>query len=98
MLEQIKNPDVAVQQWKQVCDDKDDKYRVKIVSTTKTTADFKTKFLADFDKFTIHSSRAQAQYQELKHLKEKLPENDLLIKMDFTEDFTCASTDSVQSA
>ena len=87
-----------LEQWHRVLDDKDGKHRVKIISTTKTRADFKTKFLADFDMFTSHGSNALKLYQELKRLKENLPENHMLMQMDSAENYTCAFTDYVHSA
>ena len=90
--------EVTVQQWQRVLDARDGKRRVKVVSTNMPLSEFKDKFVQDFDKFSEHNARAKTQYTQLRQLKENLPANRIIIQMDFAENFTCASTDAVQSA
>ena len=68
LVDKVTATEVTVQQ--KVLDARDDKRRVKVVST---------------------------QYTQLRQLKENLPANRIIIKMDFAENFMCASTDAVQS-
>ena len=69
LVDKVTATEVTVQQ--KVLDARDDKRRVKVVST---------------------------RYTQLTQLKENLPANRIIIKMDFAENFTCAYTDAVQSA
>ena len=69
LVDKVTATEVTVQQ--KVLDARDDKRRVKVVST---------------------------QYTQLRQLKENLPANRIIIQMEFAENFTCVSTDAVQSA
>ena len=97
VLDRCTEPNIDVMQWKRVVDT-DGKKRVKVVTTNMAKAEFDTKFVADFDVFEAHNDRAQTQYVQLRSLKEKLPANSVIIQMDFAENYTCSSADSVQSA
>ena len=62
----------------------------------------KDEFLSIIQKQTtdvlVHCSRVKAQYEALSNLKEKLPEKQIFVQMDFAENFICTSDDEVQSA
>ena len=98
LVDKVTATEVTVQQWQRVLDARDGKRRVKVVSTDMPLSEFKDKFVQDFDKFAEHNARAKTQYTQLRQLKENLPANRIIIQMDFAENFTCASTDAVQSA
>ncbi|KAL3859869.1 hypothetical protein ACJMK2_010058 [Sinanodonta woodiana] len=48
--------------------------------------------------FRNHVKRVQVQYQEMRNLQENLPENEVMLWMDFAENFVCTSVEAVQSS
>lgn len=54
--------------------------------------------LKDLETFRCHVQRVQTQYREIRRLEENLPQGEVLLWMDFAENYTCASLEEVQSA
>ena len=48
--------------------------------------------------FKDHVERVKNQYNQVKRLKEILPNNNVLVQMDFAEDYKCQSQDEIQSS
>jgi hypothetical protein len=48
--------------------------------------------------FRDHVDRVQNQYSEMRKLRENLPENEIVLWMDFAENFLCTSVEAVQSS
>ena len=48
--------------------------------------------------FREHVRRVTVQYQELRNLKENLPANEVIVQMDFAENYSCTVSDNVQSS
>lgn len=48
--------------------------------------------------FRQHLHRISEQYKQIKELKEKLPENHVIVHMDFAENFLCQSVEAPQGA
>ncbi|VDH94171.1 Hypothetical predicted protein [Mytilus galloprovincialis] len=99
ILEQInmlESTAIKFTQWKRVPDGT--KMRFKEIEETLSKADFCIKFDKDLAEFRDHVDRVHTQYSELKRLRENLPENEVLIWMDFAENFGCVSVEEVQSA
>ena len=48
--------------------------------------------------FSGHVDRVRSQYREIKTLKENLPENEIIVQMDFVENYTCKYLAEIQSA
>lgn len=99
ILEQINSLEsttIKFTQWKRVPDGT--KMRFKEIEETVTKADFCVKFDKDLTEFRDHVDRVHTQYSQLKTLRENLPENEVLIWMDFAENFGCVSVEEVQSA
>ena len=56
-------------------------------------------FIHEMDSFRLHAGRVKDHTAQMRRLKENLGEHELLIHMDFSENFTCAeSRDNVQSS
>ncbi|KAH3861008.1 hypothetical protein DPMN_023934 [Dreissena polymorpha] len=51
-----------------------------------------------FRDFLQHVSRVKTQYTAIRNLKAHLPINEILIYMDFAENFICSNADEVHSA
>ena len=64
LVDKVTATEVTVQQWQKVLDARDDKRRVKVVSTDMPLSEFKDKFVQDFDNFSEHNARAKTQYTE----------------------------------
>jgi DNA-binding transcriptional regulator GbsR (MarR family) len=62
----------------------------------------RNKFLEIIDNqttdFRDHVDRVQNQYSEMRKLRENLPENEIVLWMDFAENFLCTSVEAVQSS
>ena len=89
-------PDIQYRHWKRVLDG--DKLRMKEVDVSVSKAKFIDIFEKDLTEFREHVKRNTNQYTELRSLRENLPKDELLIWIDFAENFGCASIDEVQSA
>lgn len=95
----IRDVDVDVitfKQWKRVQDG--NKFRHKEVEEQLPKDDFIALFDKDLTEFREHVARVQHQYKELRKLRENLPANELVVWMDFAENFQCVSVEEVQSA
>ena len=88
---------VKYSQWKRV-EDADGKKKMKIVSFEVRKKEFATTLREDIQKFSEHVARVKTQYDQLKKLKDRLPENHAIVQMDFAENYTCQSNEEVQSA
>lgn len=88
--------EVAFKQWKKVNDG--DKYRWKEVEERMPKHTFVEQLLKDLQLFRCHVQRVQSQYREIRRLRENLPVGEILLWMDFAENYTCASMEEVQSA
>ncbi|KAL3868111.1 hypothetical protein ACJMK2_040947 [Sinanodonta woodiana] len=60
----------------------------------------KTNFIHLMDsqtsEFRNHVKKVKVQYQEMRNLRENLPENEVMLWMDFAENFVCTSVEAVQ--
>ena len=54
-------------------------------------------FKKEIAEFRLHVSRIKNQYTQLRYLKDNLPAHDVIIKIDFAEDYRCRSQQEVQS-
>jgi hypothetical protein len=98
-VSQIESADVETvkyKQWKRVQDG--NKFRHKEVEEEVSKIQFMNIMESDLIKFRQHVFRVKHQYNELRRIRENLPENELLVWMDFAENFQCSSVEEVQSA
>lgn len=72
-----------------------------VTRLTETKLD-REQFLFNLDKqikdFESHVKRVSKQYDEIKTLKQNLPKNEMLVQLDFAENYSCRSMEEVQSA
>lgn len=74
------------------------KKKLKIVSCTATKIEFAGILEDETEEFKQHVERVQIQYDQLKALKDRLPQNHAIVQMDFAENYTCQASEEVQSA
>ena len=92
MKEQIIDLTVKYKHWKKV--QENDKYRWKEIEETVSKDDFIDKVQVKLSNFRNH---VHTQYREIRRLRKNLPHNEILIWMDFSENY-CTSMEEVQSA
>lgn len=96
LFDGIKKSEITFSEWKKVQDN--GKFRCRQVQTVVTMEIFKDIFQKEIAEFRSHVERVKNQYSEMKHLRENLAEGQILVWMDFAENFSCTSVDEVQSA
>ncbi|KAK3610439.1 hypothetical protein CHS0354_016616 [Potamilus streckersoni] len=86
---------VKYTQWKKVVEGQ--KSRWKEVDEAVAKTDFIHLMDSQTSEFRNHVKRGKVQYQEIRNLRENLPENEVMLWMDFAENFVCTSVEAVQS-
>ena len=89
--------EVKYSQWKRVTDT-EGKKKMKIVSHTATKVQFADILEEETEDFKQHVERVKIHYDQLKALKDRLPQNHAIVQMDFAENYTCQASEEVQSA
>ena len=87
-------------QWKRVeIEEKGKKkYITKILETTLAKQKCISIFEQQVDEFISHVERVNTQYDQIRTLKDKLPPHNVIVQMDFAENYSCKSLEEVQSA
>lgn len=97
LLKKIPQGDVKYFQWKRV-KLQNNKERMRIVENNTPRDDFIATMKKEFEEFDAHVDRVKKQYKSVKDMKQKLPNNHILIQMDFSENYTCQTVEEIQSA
>ena len=71
---------------------------MKIVEVESESTQFKEDMKMQTKAFTEHVDRVGEQYSQIKKLKENIQENEVIVQMDFAENFSCRSLDEIQTA
>ena len=74
------------------------KTKMKVVDKEQEREKFKADLKIQIDVFEKHVERVREQYHQVRELKENLPENEIMLQMDFAEKFSCRSLNEVQTA
>ena len=74
------------------------KDKTRFVSVKVPAEEFKTIFKSKMKSFWEHVGRVKSQYKAVKDLKEKLLPGQVMLQMDFAEDYHCQNTDEVKNA
>lgn len=94
------NEVVTVPQWKRVV--VDDRGKQKSVMRITDTKMGKQEFFDHIENqkqdFSEHAARVKNQYLQIRTLKQNLPQKQVVIQMDFAENYACRSSDEIQSA
>lgn len=83
-------------EWKKVQDN--GKIRCKKVQIVMQKDQFITEFTKSSLEFREHVQRVKNQYSEMRNLMENLKDGEVLVWMDFAENFNASSVEEVQSA
>ena len=99
-LKEILPDTVGWNQWTRVeVEEKGKKMSVtRIVESKVEKGAFITRFEKQMEEFDAHAKRVTKQYEEIKTLKQNLPEHEMLVQLDFAENYSCRSMEEVQSA
>ncbi|XP_053389868.1 uncharacterized protein LOC128552829 [Mercenaria mercenaria] len=91
---------VALSQWTRIeVEEKGKKkYVTKIVESQMSADKFVSHVKDQMSEFDAHVNRVRIQYEQIRTIKEKLPEHEMLIQLDFAENYSCKSLEEVQSA
>lgn len=95
-FELITDTKVKVSQWKRV--EIKGKMKMKIIEEEISKEDFIIFFMEHRKQFREHVTRMLIQYDAVRYTKENLPNNDILVQMDFAENYSCCNADEIQSA
>ena len=63
-----------------------------------TKEDFLESFISQIKEFREYVLRISTQYKQLRFLKDSLSDDQLIVQMDFAENYSCHSLDEIQSA
>lgn len=97
LLQKAPGEVVKYQQWKRV-KLPNGKDRMRIVDIQLSKTEFITAMKKEFDTFVTHVKRVSEQYKAVKQMKDALPENHVLVQMDFSENYNCQTMEEIQSA
>ncbi|MES9884689.1 MAG: hypothetical protein ABW185_27915 [Sedimenticola sp.] len=97
IMSEINVEDVEYEAW-QLVECKDGKKRMRIVKCTMKTDEFVIATADQYKLFMEHSERVHQQFKSIAELKTNLPSNEVVVQMDFAENFVCQSADEIQSA
>ena len=90
---------VLYKTWRRApVDSSGESLKMKVIEESLPKAEFVTVFQKEVQEFCDHVERVRTQYKELRQLKENLPEHEIILQMDFAENFSCRSLDEVQTA
>lgn len=90
------NDNIEFEEWRKV--EVDGKKRMKVIKITMARDEYETYMKMQYSEFLEHVQRVKAQYNSIRQLKENLPEQELVVHLDFAENFTCCNADEIQSA
>ena len=87
-------------QWKRVAVEHKGRKKMvmKIVDTELEKSDFLIHLEKEIVEFCLHVARIKRQYAEIQTLKANLNNNEVIIHMDFNENYVCKTMEEVQSA
>ena len=100
LLTEIKVDPVRYMVWKKVQIEVNNKTKekMKIVNVSAAKEEFKKVAKEEIMEFKDDVERVKSQYNQVKRLKEILPNNNVMVQMDFAEDYKCQSQEEIQSA
>ncbi|XP_060569222.1 trichohyalin-like [Ruditapes philippinarum] len=96
-LEKSLPESIVWSQWKRIeIEEKGKKKMVTRVTETKVNREqFLVKLEQQMKDFESHVKRVAKQYEEIKRLKQNLPKHEMLLQLDFAENYSCRSLEEV---
>ena len=92
----LPDSEIKYKLWRKVLDG--DKYRWKEREESIPKKNFIELVLTELADFRQHVRRVQNQYREIRRLRENLPQKEVLIWMDFAENYVCSTVEEPQKA
>lgn len=83
--------------WKKV-EVEPGKMRMKVVDQQTDASTFRENLKKQMKDFTDHVNRVKEQYSQVRDLKANLPNDEMILQMDFAENFSCRSLNEIQTA
>ncbi|XP_063953816.1 uncharacterized protein LOC135153700 [Lytechinus pictus] len=96
LLSQVDTEEVDFEAWMKV--EVNGMKKMRIDNVKKSRADFITLMQNEYISFLEHVGRVRAQYKAILELKDRLPQSEAIVQMDFAENFVCQSAQEIQSA
>lgn len=96
-LNSIQETEIKYSTWKKV-DIGESKRRMKVVEEIKSKEDFIEMFKDECISVQYHIILVRNQYKEIRNLKENLGRTEVVVQMDFAENYTCSNVSEIQSA
>ena len=96
LQDELPESDIKYKHWRKELDG--EKYRWKEREESIPKRDFISLVLKEVTEFRQHVHRVQNQYREVRRLRENLPQNEILLWMDFAENYTCSTVEEPQKA
>lgn len=91
-------PDIVVfNVWKKV-EVENGRMKMKVVEEQSNSDTFRSDFKIQLDVFEDHVTRVRDQYEQVRLLKENLPKDEMMVQMDYAENFSCRSLNEIQTA
>ena len=95
MIDSLEITSVRYFNWKRV--DDGNKMRYKEVEENVGKQAFIEQFDKELGEFRQHAKRVTVQYNEMRRLRESLSENEMVVWMDFAQNYSCISLEDIQS-
>ncbi|KAL3882341.1 hypothetical protein ACJMK2_028694 [Sinanodonta woodiana] len=96
MIEAVEERSIKFFNWKRV--QEGNKMRYKELEENMEKEAFIEKFDRELNDFREHAKIVTSQYNEMRRLREHLPENEVVVWIDFAENYGCVSLEEIQSA
>ena len=98
LLPQQKPQSVLYSVWKKVQEEGDSQCRWKVVQNRESPEAFQEMHKSERKEFREHVKRVQNQYSQMKKLRENLQNGEIVMWMDFWENYVCSQLDGIQSS
>lgn len=92
--------EIEIGQWKRAAyeDKGKKKLRMKVISSSMTKDKFLNYMEQQINEFIGHVDRVKRQYGEAQKIKQNLAADEVIVNMDFSENYACKSVNEIQSA
>lgn len=98
MMETLSGERIKYRFWKKQYDPLIEKERMQLTHQELPLEQYKMYLAEKVDEFREHTFRVKTQYKEITNLKKNMKSDEVLIQMDFAENFSCKESDQeVQS-
>ena len=72
--------------------------KMRLVTLSRSVNDFCEETKKEIRLFREHVTRLREQYTCMRHMKENMRDDEILIQMDYSENYSCRQMNEIQSA